>query len=153
MDKSLPEIPIINIPDKWLENGKYYCQHKKLNIVQLLNKKSYHYKYQCAICGLIGKKFLPKPNGVVRKVNTDFFRYRANWKWNTYTDFLKSNRWQELRYLTLYFHGSKCAECSKQIDINTAQVHHKHYCRPWGTENPETDLIPLCRACHMMKHK
>jgi len=63
----------------------------------------------------------------------------------TYIDYLKSPRWQELRSQRLKIDGYKCQRCGRPFDL---QVHHLYYPIDLGTEDPYRDLITLCDYCH-----
>jgi len=69
---------------------------------------------------------------------------------DAYNEYLKSQEWQEKRQECLKYHGHNCADCGMHGSL--LECHHLHY-ETLGDENPETDLIPLCKQCHEARHK
>jgi hypothetical protein len=66
----------------------------------------------------------------------------------TYSDYLASDHWAEVRQGALERAGYACQLCN---DTNDLQVHHRTYAR-LGRELPG-DLTALCRECHEAFHK
>lgn len=64
-----------------------------------------------------------------------------------YNAYLNSDLWAEKRRQTIVHHGVKCKRCGN----NAVDIHHLHYDTLFS-ENPKTDLIPLCRQCHRKEH-
>jgi len=65
----------------------------------------------------------------------------------SYSDLLKSPKWQKKRLEILQRDEFKCRSCTD--DLTTLHVHHLRYDRellPWEYENE--DLITLCETCH-----
>jgi len=65
----------------------------------------------------------------------------------SYSDLLKSPKWQKKRLEILQRDKFTCQSCND--DINTLHVHHLHYEKgllPWEYENE--DLVTLCEKCH-----
>jgi HNH endonuclease len=65
----------------------------------------------------------------------------------SYTDYLQTEHWKEVRKKQLTKSGYKCQMCNKGGDLN---VHHRTYERR-GEEKYE-DLIVLCSDCHNLFH-
>lgn len=66
-----------------------------------------------------------------------------------YDDYLASEEWEDKRRECLDHHGRECADCGATGSLD---VHHLHY-ETLGDEDAAADLMPLCRACHMERHK
>ena len=69
-------------------------------------------------------------------------------KWMSYTEYLKSNHWINLRNRFLKYSNNKCGICQSQQKL---QVHHRTY-KNKGCEEYK-DLIVLCKKCHELYHK
>lgn len=65
-----------------------------------------------------------------------------------YRDYLKSDKWIEIRQYMIEMYGSTCQMCLKKTD--KLQVHHLTYDNIFN-EEPE-DLILLCSKCHQREH-
>ncbi len=65
-----------------------------------------------------------------------------------YVEYLKTEWWNSIKRLRLAFDKYKCVECHSTRELD---VHHLTY-ENLGDENIETDLITLCRRCHLDKH-
>jgi 5-methylcytosine-specific restriction endonuclease McrA len=65
----------------------------------------------------------------------------------SYSDYLRSNRWRRVRMVVLKRDGFKCAKCSTAKNLH---VHHITYKR-LGDEDLD-DLISLCGRCHRAAH-
>lgn len=63
--------------------------------------------------------------------------------------YLKSKRWKQKKLLTFMYHGKQCKKCGNTGKLD---IHHLHY-KTLGNENPQTDLVPLCRSCHSKLHE
>lgn len=66
----------------------------------------------------------------------------------TYDEYLETNHWRVMRQRTFCAHGTRCSKCSSTKNLH---IHHKHY-KTVGNEDPEHDLIPLCKKCHTLEH-
>lgn len=64
-----------------------------------------------------------------------------------YDAYLRSEHWQRMRRLVLSITEGRCRHCRRPAD----DVHHKTYER-LGAERI-TDLVALCRRCHLRAHK
>ena len=62
-----------------------------------------------------------------------------------YRDYLRSDRWRDLRSKRLAIDEYRCQRCGSPYGL---QVHHLAYPLDLGTEDPYTDLITLCGPCH-----
>lgn len=62
-----------------------------------------------------------------------------------YTQYLRSETWQNLRSQRLKIDHYKCQRCGRPFDL---QVHHLYYPDELGTEDVYRDLITLCDYCH-----
>lgn len=66
----------------------------------------------------------------------------------TYQQYLRSEHWQKRRRKLLSGAGYMCEECgASHCELH---VHHKDYSRR-GNER-YTDLLVLCKKCHMARH-
>lgn len=63
-------------------------------------------------------------------------------------DYLNSDVWQTKRLRILKRDGFKCARCN--ASNTTLDVHHETYARIF--DEPDTDLVTLCRNCHDDEH-
>jgi 5-methylcytosine-specific restriction endonuclease McrA len=66
----------------------------------------------------------------------------------TYSDYIKSNKWFNLRSARISIDNHKCQKCGFEEELN---VHHKTY-KNLFNENME-DLITLCKRCHCDEHE
>jgi len=64
-----------------------------------------------------------------------------------YSEYLRTDHWQGVKYLALRRSGHKCQLCGSR---KLLQVHHNSYIRLWH-EWPE-DVIVLCDPCHAKYH-
>ena len=78
--------------------------------------------------------------------DTFIYPYYAQRK-EVYNEYLLSPEWQEKRNQVFMVQGTLCKECGKPA----CDIHHLSY-ENLGHEDPEKDLIPLCRDCHLLKH-
>lgn len=60
-----------------------------------------------------------------------------------YEDYLRSDRWKNIRELLFEHRGRRCEACGKTENL---EVHHLTY-RRLGQERAE-DLMIVCPACH-----
>lgn len=67
----------------------------------------------------------------------------------TYSEYLKSDRWRELRAQRLRMDGYKCSICGSAKNV---QVHHVAYPEVYGSEGMD-DLMSVCGPCHSRLHK
>ncbi len=65
-----------------------------------------------------------------------------------YTEYVKSDRWKELREIVLKRCNHQCQNC---LNTKWLQMHHRTYERV-GHELL-TDLTILCRRCHTRQHR
>ncbi len=65
----------------------------------------------------------------------------------TYPEYLASAAWEQKRLEALDRAAYKCQTCARTLSLN---VHHNDYARIFN-ELP-TDLVVLCRKCHMHFH-
>lgn len=65
----------------------------------------------------------------------------------SYQEYLQSRHWKRTRAVVVRAYDKKCAQCESKKEI---QVHHLTYER-LGDEK-FTDLLPLCRVCHLRHH-
>lgn len=70
----------------------------------------------------------------------------VHWYRDTY---LSSAHWRRVRVIVLQRAKGRCEHCHQTLPLD---VHHLHY-DSLGGENPATDLIALCRACHAKTHE
>lgn len=64
-----------------------------------------------------------------------------------YKEYLKSDRWKELRLLRLEKDNFKCRDCGNEAN----EVHHTSYNNintPWEIH----EIISLCHNCHERRH-
>lgn len=66
---------------------------------------------------------------------------------NTYHTYLRSDNWARIRQAVRQRSGGWCERCGKKRAVN---VHHLTYRRIY--REPLTDLIHLCRRCHVRAH-
>lgn len=67
--------------------------------------------------------------------------------YDTYDDYLASDKWREKRQRVLQRDGFKCFACGSDVDLN---VHHLTYERIY--QERIEDLVTLCRSCHRAYH-
>lgn len=70
----------------------------------------------------------------------------------TYSEKLKSPKWQKKRLEILNIHGFKCDIC--KAEDKTIHVHHRFYIKgrePWEYDNDVFQV--LCERCHNSHHK
>lgn len=65
-----------------------------------------------------------------------------------YNDYLKSDKWRELRLSVLERDKYTCRECGAK---NKLHIHHLKYDNVFN--EPLEDLIVLCEKCHSLIHK
>lgn len=66
-----------------------------------------------------------------------------------YREYLKTDYWQSKRQTILERDEFQCRDCGCPDRLN---VHHKNYLAPRGQER-DTDLLTLCRWCHIARHR
>lgn len=64
--------------------------------------------------------------------------------WDSYSLYLRSMVWSEIRARVFASTGNKCAICSRPAQ----QVHHKQYTRENLSGQSLEHLIPICAKCH-----
>jgi hypothetical protein len=69
-------------------------------------------------------------------------------RYANYEDYLRSDRWQELRREALLRDGYRCRICDATGSLN---IHHRYYPNRWGLETVD-DLTTLCEDCHSAVH-
>ena len=70
-----------------------------------------------------------------------------------YADYLRTEQWRNLSRQRIEIDDWHCAMCgSRGAGPNRLEVHHFTY-RNLGHENPYTDLVTLCHACHKAVHR
>ena len=65
-----------------------------------------------------------------------------------YQQYLYSKHWTNFKYGYYLVNEKKCSFCNSTENI---QLHHKTY-KNIGNEK-HSDVIPLCRKCHIKEHK
>ena|ERR1041385_6770925 len=65
----------------------------------------------------------------------------------TYSQYLITQHWQDLRQRLFNVRGKKCERCDSEKEI---EIHHKTYERIGKEEL--SDLLILCRTCHGEEH-
>lgn len=65
-----------------------------------------------------------------------------------YSEYLKTDHWQEIRQKRIEMDNHRCYLCNKARRLN---VHHLRYDN-LGHEVVEKDLVTLCYRCHKMVH-
>lgn len=83
-----------------------------------------------------------------RRKKVQIPKHRTSKRYLSYSDFLHSNEWRDIKNNLFSIRGKKCEKCESTVRI---QVHHKHYNKPWGEEKPE-DLLIVCETCHEKIH-
>jgi len=69
-----------------------------------------------------------------------------------YSNYLKSEQWKEKAAKRLEIDRYTCQGCgSRGSSDNPLQVHHLNY-KHVGNEDVYTDLVCLCRNCHIRTH-
>ncbi|MGL5749650.1 MAG: HNH endonuclease, partial [Paraclostridium sp.] len=68
---------------------------------------------------------------------------------NKYKEYLKSDKWSEIRKIILSRDNNKCVKCSSSKNL---QVHHSTYDNIFNEENNLDDLVTLCKTCHNVEH-
>src|SRR4051794_23720381 len=71
----------------------------------------------------------------------------------SYSDYLKTDHWQQLRLKMLEFASHRCSICSSS---DLLQVHHARYTVNGESilfKETENDLIVLCDDCHTVFHR
>jgi 5-methylcytosine-specific restriction endonuclease McrA len=73
--------------------------------------------------------------------------------WRTYSAYLKSDHWQDLRRAVLQRDHSKCQNCFCAVTERSAHVHHTSYV---GFQRLgysfAFECVTLCRTCHDAFH-
>lgn len=71
-----------------------------------------------------------------------------------YLEYLKTDVWKEKARQRLEIDKYKCQGCGCEgTQTNPLNVHHFGYREKLGNENVYTDLVSLCRSCHILIHK
>lgn len=95
----------------------------------------------------IKRSFREKSVDIVKSfVDSKLFPYYKERR-EAYDEYLASEEWSRKRRECLSIHGHLCIDCG----ANYSDIHHRHY-ETLGFENPETDIVPLCRYCHQVRH-
>jgi HNH endonuclease len=103
------------------------------------------------ISGPRGGTSLANVLGVAIADVADDFGGKRQTPWIDYQEYLKSDRWREMRRRKLLRCGGICQRCYRSWrDYGFLDVHHLDY-RHFGEER-EADLIVLCRECHNVEH-
>ena len=69
--------------------------------------------------------------------------------YQSYNNYLKSDKWKELRYTILVRDSHTCQDCKSTTNL---QVHHLHY-RGIDTMTFTSDqLVTVCYDCHEIRH-
>ena len=69
-----------------------------------------------------------------------------------YTQYLKSDAWQEKRLQRMAIDGGRCQFCgSRGTADNPLETHHFNY-RNLFHEDIYKDIVTACRSCHKMIH-
>jgi hypothetical protein len=76
--------------------------------------------------------------------------------YDEYKDYLKTDIWYDLRKARLAIDNYTCQYCGSNLlpdpsKRDIGHVHHLHY-RSLQNENVRTDLVSLCRNCHLDLH-
>ena len=75
------------------------------------------------------------------------------WHWSiAHRDFLRTDLWRQMRIVKCSISRKACNKCNAFTTIDQGELHHKHYKKPFGLEDIETDLEWLCKKCHKEKH-
>ena len=70
-----------------------------------------------------------------------------------YRQYLQGEHWQQLKIARMKIDGFRCQGCGCiGTSANPLKVHHLKYCNV-GNEDVWTDLVTLCRACHLQTHR
>ena len=69
---------------------------------------------------------------------------------STYAQYLRSDKWREIRKKILERDGYKCKFCGSTENL---RVHHKSYESIYEEEFALNDLITLCDKCHSELHE
>lgn len=85
--------------------------------------------------------------GIIRWLITRFHKQTSP-QYTDYEDYLRSDRWQELRREALLRDGERCRLCNSPYSLH---AHHRRYADQWGLETPD-DLTTLCADCHAAVH-
>ena len=65
-----------------------------------------------------------------------------------YGEYLKTDRWKELKKNCFEIHGDRCVLCENEA----VTAHHRKYPEVFGQEDPAKDLMPMCLLCHHKHH-
>jgi 5-methylcytosine-specific restriction endonuclease McrA len=85
-----------------------------------------------------------------RRVKPNRRAYRAG-QWmpgRSYAEYLRSNKWRDLRQQVFQRDGPSCQLCGGTSEL---QIHHLTY-EPRGRESVD-DLTVLCKKCHKRAHR
>lgn len=111
-------------------------------------------------------EFKKVQSALTRKIQSLFFEYRKTQRdvykeiknnltyplykarRENYDCYLASIEWLEKRKECVLIHGDKCLDCGNDYQ----DIHHLHY-ESVGCENAKTDIVPLCKPCHAIRHK
>lgn len=74
--------------------------------------------------------------------------YKRKIRRNYYHDYLKTDDWQQKRYIVLKRDNYRCVYCGSKA----TQVHHKKYAKYNIGREPIEWLVSLCDECHKKKH-
>ena len=80
-------------------------------------------------------------------------RREGNVTKNEYRLYLQGDHWQQIKIARMRIDGFRCQGCGcVGTSSNPLQVHHLTY-HNVGTEDVWTDVVTLCRACHLQTHR
>lgn len=67
----------------------------------------------------------------------------------SYSEYLKTEKWSNIRELVLQRDNNKCRHCNK---VDNLHIHHLTYANIYNEEDNLSDLITLCSRCHSKEH-
>lgn len=73
----------------------------------------------------------------------------------TYTKYLKSDKWKRIAEKRMEIDGYTCCMCGcRGTSVNPLEVHHLTYRSLYHEENRiYEDVMTLCHSCHKLLHK
>ena len=66
--------------------------------------------------------------------------------------YYKTVHWKRKTAETVKAYEYCCADCGVSLRFSKPNVHHLHYKSFWK-EQIGTDVVPLCRECHLARHR